>query len=1014
LPNVHRPNVRAKTPFGDAARPPRAALVALAIGLVYLWWRSSTIGSGTLLALSIPLLAIEAWSLAELGLLTVQTWRLPPPTPRAAIGRDVEPVDIAIVVAGAEVDELERTLLACRSVRSRGRLIVIDDDRRFRPRSLAADAGASYRIDRRAVENPGLAAFRNTTSPHYLWLRAGELPMPDLLEAIGPLLDRDDLAVCQLATSLLNSDDLAHLGRERDDDGLVNQVIGPALSRWDAGLWLGSASVIRREAIEDIGGFDRRVPVERLVARLHRAGWASAFERRRLVATTAPEAIDHYVAMRRQRAGAALSVLLSADGPLMPGGAMGLRRRLAHIGAVVRFGTGLRLLAFSALIVAVLLTGRFPVDAGVVPFVAFATTTALAGAVGRGAVARESMGRGDWINQGWRVIGAETAAVIDAVTGRVRAVPPERSGDRATGGLRSLAHLPLLDAIVLLLDLALLARAATIVNRSALPAFTTGQRIAVIGVALITLVPIVRVLQLTVVRQQRRSHYRIPVVLDAAVDGAPASTTDITQEGAGVLLPYEPTRGATTTLEVSLPGADGVLRRIAGRAIVRSARPEGPGTWRVGLELVQLAPAARQALLSFCAQQPVPDDAIVEEPVAVASPVLSGEDRRRQSIRRVTTVAGLAGLATVVFGPGVASASTADPGLVEQVCVVDTEGLPVIDVAVERLDAAGTQVLGATDLIGCLDTGLGVDVTGFAVSHRGTRYELQPRDYRGSVAQVALVPWSVLVVDLEGEPVPSAEVRVFTDRWLPAADPVEPDAGHRFDGLPIDPADQQIEVRLDGVRHVRAMGDQTSTRVVLSRARVIPRSPDEAVPVVDRGRGWEPLPDGSILVPGPVVIRLADGEILRLDVPESHELILPDGVLVAVELQPEPGAEAEPGIESEPEPGIESEPTEVPSSTTAPEATTSTQDPTSSQDPAPTPTSTSTPEGESTSTPEQDPSTSTGSPASEPIDDGATSTSIAPPAGDTSTSSTGPVTSTTAPTTTAADPSSSTTSGSDP
>ncbi len=1013
---MHRPNVRAKTPFGDAARPPRAAVLALLVGLVYLWWRTSTIGSGTLLAFSIPLLVIEAWSLAELGLLTAQTWRLPPPTPRADVGREVEPVDIAIVVAGADVDELERTLLACRAVRSRGRLVVIDDDRRFRPRSLAADAGASYRIDRRAVENPGLAAFRNTTSPHYLWLRAGELPMPDLLDAIGPQLERDDLAVCQVATSLLNSDDLAHLGRERDDDGLVNQVIGPALSRWDAGLWLGSASIVRRQAIEDIGGFDRLVPLERLVARLHRAGWATAYERRRLVATTAPEAIDRYVARRRQQAGAAWSVLLSTDGPLMPGGAMGLRRRLAHIGAVVRFGTGVRLLALATLLVAVMLTGRFPADVELVPFVAFATATALAGAVGRRAVARGSMRRGDWIEQGWRVIGAETAAVLDALTGRVQAVVDGRRDDRATGGLRSLAHLPLLDAVVLLLDLALLARAATLFNRNALPAFSTGQRIVVIGFALATLVPIVRVLQVTVVRQQRRSHYRIPVVLDAMVDGTPASTTDITQEGAGLLLPFSPTIGATTSLEISLPGADGVLRRIVGRAVVRSARPEGAETWRVGLELVQMAPAARHALMAFCAQQPVPDEALAAEPVVAVSPALSGEDRRRQTIRRATTVAGLAGLATVIFGPGIASASTADPGLVEQVCVVDVDGIPVIDVAVERLTPAGPQALGATDVIGCLDTGIGADVTGFAVSYRGTRYELQPGDYRGAVAEVALVPWSVLVVDLDGEPVPSAEVRVFTDRWLLATEPVEPGAGHRFDGLPIDPADQQVEVRLDGVRHVRAMGEQTSTRLVLSRVRVLPGSPEEAPPEIDRGWGWEPLLDGSVLVPGPVVIRLVDGEIVRLDVPESHELILPDGVLVPVELQPEPEPEPDPAteLESDADPDAESEPAEEPGSTTTLDPTSSIEKPTSStEDPS---SSTTTGNEPSSTQPPSDQTNSTT--AAEPGDDGVSSTTSetsVPPADETTTSTTTtepdvPIT----PTSGEPDPTSSTTSGSDP
>lgn len=890
---MNRSTERPRTSFGDASRPPTVALVAIAGGVAYLWWRSSTLGAGSLLLLSVPFLVIEAWALLELALLTVQTWRIPRSAPRAEVGRETEPIDIAIVAAGRDADDLERTLLACRSVRSRGRLVVIDDERRFRHRSLAADAGASYRIDRRAIEAPGLAAHRSTEADTYLWLRSGQLPTPDLIEVIGPRFERDDLAVCQLATSLLNSSDLAHLGRERDDDGLINQVLGPALSRWDAGLWLGSASVVRRSAIDHIGGFDRHVPIERLTARLHRAGWATAFERRHLVATTAPEAIERYLAARRQRAGAALSVLLSREGPLMPGGSMGLRRRLAHVGSAVRFGTGLRLLALSLATVAVLLTGRFPADTSPLALVAFGGTSAVLGALGRRAVGRGSMERGDWLHQGWRVVGAETGAVVDALTGRVRTAAQERNTTGATGGLAALAHLPLLDVIVLVIDLALIIRAFTIIDRNALPAFDTGERIVAIGFAVAMLVPIVRVMQVTVARQQRRSHHRIPIVLEATVDGTPAVTTDITPNGAGILLPFQPSIGVTTSLELALPGADGVLRRVVGRAVVRSARADGAGRWRVGLELQQMAPAARQALISFYALQPVPDD-VEDAPAPVLDPAMASEERRRRSVRRATVGAGVAGLATIVFGPGIASASTADPGLVQQVCVVGTDGSPVIDVPVERLVGDDAQTLGATDLIGCVETGADPSTSGFAVTYRGARYQLEAGDYQGAVARVSLTSWDIRVVDLDGAPVPSAEVRFFTDRWLPTSDPTEPGAGHRFDGLPVDPTTQQVEIRLDGVRYVRSVGDRTTATVVLSRVRLLPRAGDEVSPVLDRGSGWEPFVDGSALVPGPLVVRLADGEIVRIEVPESHELILPDGVLVPVELDLVEDTEPEP------------------------------------------------------------------------------------------------------------------------
>ena len=880
---MQRPNKRGSTSLDVSSRPGSAAVIGLLVGAVYLWWRSSTLGSGMALALSIPLLAIEIWAFVELVLLTVQTWRLPGPSHRGSISA-ADPVDIAVVAAGLSADELERSLIACRAVRGRGSLIVIDDERRLRHRALAADHGASYRIDRRTIEAPGLAAHRNTTSARYLWLTAGQLPMPDLVEVAGPRFDRPEVAVCQLATSLLNRDDLAHLGRARDDDALVNEVIGPALSRWDAGPWLGSASIVRREAIDAIGGLDLEVPIERLTARLHRAGWATTFERRRLVATTVPEAIDRYLTRRRHQAASALSVVLSSDGPLVPGGSMTPTQRLAHLGAVVRFGTGPRLLASAMVLVAVLATGRFPADVAAPALAAAWATSALAAAAARRSLARGTRGWGDGLRQGWRTLGSEVGAMADVVRGRIGPAPLDREPTTAPTGLRALAHLPLLDAIVLAIDLALVVRAATLVDADLLPPFSTGQRVVVFGFALILLVPIVDVLQVVVLRQQRRSNYRIPAVLEATLDGTRATTVDITPEGAGILLPFEAELGSTGHLEISLPGPDGLIRRVVGRATVRSVRPEESDRWRVGLELLHLAPAARQALVSFCAQLPVDDDPDEAEEL-VTDPATAAADRRRRSIRRATVTAGAAGLATLVFGPAVASASTASPELVERVCVDDAAGRPLAGVVVEQ-DRGGTPTpVGTTDLGGCVLVEPDPSTIGFALDLQQSRYLLQPSDYLGTEARVARVAWLVRVVDVDAEPVGEVEVRFFGDRWRPASPPDEPGDGHRFESWPPAGDDQAIEVVAGGARHVSrwdGVGPRaTEPVIVLARVRLTPSSD----PLwIDRGRGWEPVVDGMDLVPGPVAVRLDDGTILRLDVPESNELTLPVGRLTPVEV----------------------------------------------------------------------------------------------------------------------------------
>ncbi|MEM9561338.1 MAG: PilZ domain-containing protein [Actinomycetota bacterium] len=860
------------------------AVLALGVGACYLWWRTTTLGSGSQLAIAVPVLVLEFWAYVELLLLTLQSWRLPPATARSRSGRPDGTVDIVVIAAGADPDDLERTLISCRAVRGRDRIIVVDDERRIRHRALATDAGASYRIDRRALSAPGLAAHRNTTAALYLWLMAGQLPTADLLEVAGPRFVERDLAVCQLAIRLLNQEDLAHLGRDADDDALVNNVVGPGLSRWGAGPWIGPASVVRRRAIEAIGGFDRHVPIDRLGARLHGAGWTTAFERRQLVAATAPESIDLYLAKRRRDGGAALSVLLSPDGPLNPRHAMTVGQRVAHLAAAARHATSLRLLGLATAAVAVVLSGAFPAETPAFALlVSWAAVTALSSAAKR-ALARGTMGYGDWLRQGWRVLGADVAAAVDAATKRVGTTVVDVEPDRATGGWRSLLHLPLVQIVVLTVDAALLVRAASLLDRDLLPAFTGAQRVVTIGFAIALLVPIVDMLQVIVVRQQQRTSYRIQAELDATVDGTPARTVDITPEGAGVLLAAEPAIGSTVSLEISLPGADGVIRRIVATAVTRAARPEGTDRWRAGFELTQMAAPARQALVAFCAE--LESDDIDEDQATALDPVAAQELRRRRSLRRITLGAGVAGLATMVFGPTVASASTTTPHLVESVCVVDPDGGPVPEVGISRLTGDVADVLGATTLTGCLDVGAVETTTGFTIDHRGLVHELQPADYRTTEAVVTLRRWAVRVYDLDATPRGDVEVRYFSDRWLATAPPTAVDEGHRFDAPPVDGGALSVEVTLDGSRLVRAFG--ADGVIVLSRVRLEPEVDEAGQPVttwLDRGRGWEPAGDGMELVPGRIVVRTGDGTILRLDVPEASELRLPAGDIVPVEVE---------------------------------------------------------------------------------------------------------------------------------
>ena len=83
---------------------------------------------------------------------------------------------------------------------------------------------------------------------------------------------------------------------------------------------------------------------------------------------------------------------------------------------------------------------------------------------------------GDWVRQGWRTLGADLAGLA-AVAGLVP--EDERTVDQVHSGWRSLGRLRVLTVVVVALDVALLIRAATLVDGSLLPAFSVGERVVV-------------------------------------------------------------------------------------------------------------------------------------------------------------------------------------------------------------------------------------------------------------------------------------------------------------------------------------------------------------------------------------------------------------------------------------------------------------------------------------------------------------------------------------------------------
>ena len=105
-------------------------ILACASGLTYLLIRLTTLGSGSLLVLSLPLLAAEYVAFAQFALFAFAAWNSPHPgDSRPLVDRPFS-VDLVINARLSDLSDLERTLVGARAMRSLGIVVVVDTSHR--------------------------------------------------------------------------------------------------------------------------------------------------------------------------------------------------------------------------------------------------------------------------------------------------------------------------------------------------------------------------------------------------------------------------------------------------------------------------------------------------------------------------------------------------------------------------------------------------------------------------------------------------------------------------------------------------------------------------------------------------------------------------------------------------------------------------------------------------------------------------------------------------------------------
>jgi Glycosyltransferase like family 2/PilZ domain len=582
------------------------AVVALLWGLGYLTWRIGWSAEGSSPVLFAMLLATEIYGLWALAALTWFSWSRRPAARPSPIfpGRSV---DVYVCTYDEPVEVVAATLAGCRALTYPHTTYLLDDGRRSEMEELAEMAGARYvtRPDNSHAKAGNInAALGRTEGELVLMLDADHVPMPDTLDAIVGYFDDERMGLVQTPHDFFNHDSVQHYVVGRHEQSLFYRVVCPGKDRHGAAYWCGSAALIRRQALLDIGGVATETIAEdfHTTIRMQRHGWRSRYHDEVLVQGLAPHDLDGYLLQRDRWARGNLAVFTLPESPFR---ARELRplQRLSYFASLAAYlAPPMRLLLLATLGL-VLWTGELPMKISVVALAALWLPSVTLNLGAGAALARGYMRVGETAHYELLTMEIFTRALRCAVRpGRntFKVTPKQGTGGGGLAAVRTL-HLVLVAAVFLGVGTAM--RLLDLAGVGPLPDL---PGIAAIVVPLLGLIELRRILRTLITvgrRRQRRIVYRFEGDAPAqcfSEDGhIPGRLVDASAAGVGLVMEAPLEVGARLATLLDLRDAAGEAHEVNAQVEVRSCR-EVEGRWLVGATIVEIDPDSRMRLMEWC------------------------------------------------------------------------------------------------------------------------------------------------------------------------------------------------------------------------------------------------------------------------------------------------------------------------------------------------------------------------------------------------------------------------------
>lgn len=349
------------------SRPMLIAMMVLSLlaSSRYLYWRiTQTLPVGPqhdawdlFLASGLLLAELYAYVILLFGFLQT-AWPLGrKPVPLPADDRLWPVVDIFIPSYNEPLKVVRPTVLAALSLdwpRDKLRVHVLDDGRREDFRRFCEQVGVAHitRPDNKHAKAGNInAALKKTNGEFVAIFDCDHIPTRSFLQmTVGTMMADPTVSLVQTPHHFFSPDpferNLNTFRKVPNEGELFYGLIQDGNDFWDASFFCGSCAVLRRTALEQIGGIATETVTEdaHTSLRMHARGWTSAYINIPQAAGLATESLSAHVGQRIRWA-RGMAQIFRVDNPFLMRG-LKLGQRICYANAMMHFFYGLPRLIF--------------------------------------------------------------------------------------------------------------------------------------------------------------------------------------------------------------------------------------------------------------------------------------------------------------------------------------------------------------------------------------------------------------------------------------------------------------------------------------------------------------------------------------------------------------------------------------------------------------------------------------------------------------------------------------------